>query len=87
MSYESEIEFTCILKFLYLIKIAKNKLESTITDGDKAIIATIMKTMPTINHKLCLWHLRKNIEKNQGYLNKFKNKKYTKIYTKIVNLL
>src|SRR5881275_2631227 len=34
------------------------------TDADPAIVAAIHESLPTTKHNYCIWHIRKNLEKN-----------------------
>jgi hypothetical protein len=67
--------------------ITKKKTEIIFTDGDLAIITTIKKNLPTTKHKLCLWHMQRNIQKNLSYLKRLKNDKFKEIYEEIILLL
>lgn len=51
-----------------LLKIAGNVAPYTVlTDGDKAMAAAIKVVFPNARHRLCLWHLMRNIK---GHANK-----------------
>ncbi|RYR10433.1 hypothetical protein Ahy_B05g078884 [Arachis hypogaea] len=42
-----------------------NKLPSVVvTDGDDAIIAAVTEVFPSATHRLCAWHLQKNVTSN-----------------------
>ena len=34
------------------------------TDADPAMVATIHESLPTTKHNYCIWHIRKNLDKN-----------------------
>ena len=34
------------------------------TDADPAMVAAIHESLPTTKHNYCIWHIRKNLEKN-----------------------
>lgn len=77
ISNENKESFSWIFdKIKYQHKITNKNAETIITDPDKTIIASLQNNMPQIKHSLCIWHNRKNIEKNLGYLRQMKIKKY-----------
>ncbi|XP_016195236.1 protein FAR1-RELATED SEQUENCE 5 [Arachis ipaensis] len=48
-----------------LLEVMCNKLPSVVvTDGDDAIIATVTEVFPSATHRLCAWHLQKNVTSN-----------------------
>ncbi|CAG8603631.1 9906_t:CDS:2, partial [Diversispora eburnea] len=74
-----EIEFLTYEKLMKLQReehdwFVEAKLESEdnhLTDADASMITAIYETLPSTKHNYCIWHLRKNIEKNlKGKLHK-----------------
>ncbi|XP_072073869.1 protein FAR1-RELATED SEQUENCE 4-like [Arachis hypogaea] len=48
-----------------LLEVMCNKLPSVVvTDGDDAIIAAVTEVFPSATHRLCAWHLQKNVTSN-----------------------
>ncbi|XP_020964684.1 protein FAR1-RELATED SEQUENCE 5-like isoform X2 [Arachis ipaensis] len=47
------------------LEVMCNKLPSVVvTDGDDAIIAAVTEVFPSATHRLCAWHLQKNVTSN-----------------------
>jgi len=41
------------------------------TDADLAMVSAIHEMLPSTKHNYCIWHLRKNLDKNlRGWLRK-----------------
>ncbi|XP_025642007.1 protein FAR1-RELATED SEQUENCE 5 [Arachis hypogaea] len=50
-----------------LLEVMCNKQPSVVvTDGDDAMIAAVKKVFPEATHRLCAWHLQKNVTSNGG---------------------
>ncbi|PKK59376.1 hypothetical protein RhiirC2_641717, partial [Rhizophagus irregularis] len=55
------------------------------TDADSAMVSPIHEILPSIKHNYCIWHLRKNLDKNlRGWLRKNYNK-FVKAWNKCRN--
>ncbi|CAB4429888.1 unnamed protein product [Rhizophagus irregularis] len=67
---------------------ATNGLASRVlfTDADAGMVAAIHETLPSTKHNYCIWHLRKNLEKNlKGKLHHKKYNDFIKEWNKCQN--
>jgi zinc finger SWIM domain-containing protein 3 len=65
ISDETEETFTWVLQqYKLLLEILGVTLKLIITDGDKAIGLSVKAVFPDVCHKLCVWHLQRNLLKN-----------------------
>ena len=78
------------LTYTKLFTLFKRKLKiepkALLTDGDLSIIAAAKETLKT-KHRLCEWHLKRNIAKHLGPLKKSLKHKYAEYENKIAKLL
>jgi hypothetical protein len=54
--------------FKNFIRLIGAKPVTLLTDSDLSIIEAIKVELPETKHLLCQWHIKRNIEKNLGYL-------------------
>ncbi|XP_025702657.1 protein FAR1-RELATED SEQUENCE 5-like [Arachis hypogaea] len=60
---ETTASYTWMLE--NLLEVMCNRMPSVVvTDGDDAIIAAVRKVFPDTTHRLCAWHLQKNVTSN-----------------------
>ncbi|XP_072076720.1 protein FAR1-RELATED SEQUENCE 5-like [Arachis hypogaea] len=53
--------------YTWMLEVMCNKYPSVVvTDGDDAMIAAVKKMFPEATHRLCAWHLQKNVTSNGG---------------------
>ncbi|KAL4316114.1 hypothetical protein AHAS_Ahas15G0252700 [Arachis hypogaea] len=63
LSYERSETFKWALK--KFLKIMSRKLSGgVVTDGDRAMREAILEVFPGIPHRLCAWHLHRNVVQN-----------------------
>ncbi|CAN6275242.1 unnamed protein product [Urochloa humidicola] len=48
----------------FLKAMCQQKPQSIITDGDGAMIKAIRQVLPGVNHRICCWHVEKNVPKH-----------------------
>ncbi|KAI8572537.1 hypothetical protein RHMOL_Rhmol01G0207200 [Rhododendron molle] len=63
LTVETVEAYTWVLE-RFLDSMDHKKLVSVMTDGDKAMRRAIKTVFPDVNHRLCIWHLKKNAVSN-----------------------
>ncbi|XP_058222972.1 protein FAR1-RELATED SEQUENCE 5-like [Rhododendron vialii] len=63
LTAETVEAYTWVLE-RFLNSMDHKKPVSVMTDGDKAIRRAIKTVLPDVNHRLCKWHLKKNVVSN-----------------------
>ena len=65
---DEKVETYIWLLETFLKAMRQKKPKSIITDGDAAMMKAIRKVLSDVRHRLCAWHIEKNMQKHLNYL-------------------
>ena len=84
VSDETEETYVWLLR-TFLKAMCQRKPKSVITDADNAMIKSILKVLPDVWHRICSWHVEKNMKIHLCHksLNEFRSLLY---YTTSTNM-
>jgi zinc finger SWIM domain-containing protein 3 len=66
VSDETEDTYAWLLR-TFLTAMCQKKPKGLITDGDAAMILAIQNVLPDVWHRLCTWHIEKNMKRHLGH--------------------
>ena len=64
---DEKVETYVWLLETFLRAMCQKKPRSIITDGDAAMMKAIRQVLPGVRHRLCSWHIEKNMQKHLHY--------------------